>query len=212
MALGLIGRKEGMTKVFNDDGKQIPVTVISVEPNFISQVKSQATDGYDAIQLSTRFDRKANKAKKGHFEKAGVQSCKVMREFRVQPADVSDAKTGSELGVSHFEGVKFVDVAGVSKGKGFAGCIKRHNFSSQNMTHGNSKAHRKPGSTGQCQDPGRVFKGKKMAGQLGNVNTTVQNLEIVKVDTELSCVMLKGAVPGPRNGLVTVRIAKKRRG
>ena len=209
MTVALIGTKSGMTNTFID-GRLVPVTVISVQPNFVSQVKSVETDGYKAAQLATGFNRKANKAIAGHYKKNNIEACKISKEIRLD--NDTNYEVGQELGVSLFEGVQYVDVSGVSKGSGFAGTIKRWNFAGQNMTHGNSKAHRKPGSTGQCQDPGRVFKGKKMAGQLGNVNVTIQNLELVAVDSELSCLMVKGAIPGPKNGTVMVRLAKKRRG
>ncbi|MBM4211442.1 MAG: 50S ribosomal protein L3 [Gammaproteobacteria bacterium] len=209
MSVTLIGTKAGMTNVYRD-GKLVPVTVIHIEPNHVSQVKTMEVDGYCAAQLSMKFDRKANKAKLGHFQKAGIEACKHSREVRFE--NNPSFSVGDQIGVDAFEGIGFVDVCATSKGHGFAGTIKRHNFNSQYETHGNSKSHRAPGSTGQCQDPGRVFKGKKMAGQMGNVRVTVQNLEVVSIDTDLSCLLVKGAVPGPKNGLVVVRHAKKRRG
>jgi large subunit ribosomal protein L3 len=209
MSVTLIGTKAGMTHVYRD-GNKIPCTVLHFDTNYVSDVKTMERNGYCAAQLSTKYDRKANKAKAGHFKKAGIEPCKHSREVRYENSP--SLNIGDEIGVNVFDGIQFVDVCATSKGHGFAGTIKRHNFSGQNQTHGNSKAHRKPGSTGQCQDPGRVFKGKKMAGQMGNVRVTVQNLEVVSIDTDLSCLLVKGAVPGPKNGLVVVRHAKKKRG
>lgn len=207
---GLVGRKAGMTKIFNDEGKLVPVTVISFAPNFVSQIKTVSKDGYSAIQLACEPDRKANKPKVGHFKNAGVEACRVLKEFRVDAAETEKYNLGDRIGVEIFESTQYVDVVGRSIGKGFAGCIKRHNFSGQNQTHGNSLSHRAPGSIGQCQDPGRVFKGKKMPGQMGNVRVTQQNLEVVKVDQEMSVILLKGAVPGPKNGLIFMSSAKKK--
>jgi large subunit ribosomal protein L3 len=198
-----------MTRVFTEDGVSIPVTVLQVEPNRISQVKSADTDGYAAVQLTAGKKRanKVSKADAGHFAKANVEMGVLTREFRV--ADVSEYEAGKELTVELFEAGQKVDVTGTSKGKGFAGAIKRHNFSMQDATHGNSLSHRAPGSIGQCQTPGRVWKGKKMAGQMGNVRVTTQGLQVVKVDTENNLILIKGAVPGATGSDVIISPAVK---
>ncbi len=209
MAIGVVGTKSGMTRVFTDDGDSIPVTVVHVEPNRITQVKTAASDGYDALQVTTG-SVKVNRVSKplaGHFAKANVEAGRGLWEFRVEASD--EVEAGSELDVSQFVEGQRVDVFGVSKGKGFAGAIKRWNFHSQDATHGNSISHRAPGSIGQCQTPGRVFKGKKMAGHLGNERVTVQNLTVVRVDAERNLLLIKGAVPGPAGGDVCVRPAVK---
>jgi large subunit ribosomal protein L3 len=209
MSIGLIGRKQGMTRIFTEDGVSIPVTVVEVEPNRVSQVKTSETDGYVAIQLTVGNKRanKVSKAEAGHFAKANVEMGDLTREFIV--ADASEYEAGKELTVELFEAGQKVDVTGTSKGKGFAGAIKRHNFSMQDATHGNSLSHRAPGSIGQCQTPGRVWKGKKMAGHMGAVRNTVQSLEVVRVDAERNLLLIKGAVPGATGGRVVVQPAVK---
>ncbi|XKR65405.1 50S ribosomal protein L3 [Vibrio cholerae] len=207
--IGLIGRKVGMTRVFTEDGVSIPVTVIEVEANRVSQVKTLETDGYAAIQVTTG-SKKANRVTKpeaGHFAKAGVEAGRGLWEFRLENGE--EFAVGSELTVELFNEVKKVDVTGTSKGKGFQGAVKRWNFRTQDMTHGNSLSHRAPGSIGQCQTPGRVFKGKKMAGHMGAERVTTQNLEIVRVDAERNLLLIKGAVPGATGGNVIVKPAVK---
>ena len=206
MSIGLIGRKLGMTRVFNENGKSVPVTVIQVEANRVTQIKNQESDGYTAIQVTTG-DRKASrmtKAEIGHFAKSGVQAGRGLWEFRLDESELASYKVGDEIKVDAFQDVKKVDVTGQSKGKGTAGTIKRYNFLHQDYTHGNSRSHRVPGSTGQNQTPGRVFKGKKMAGHLGAERVTVQNLSVVKVDAEKNIIAVKGAVPGPKGGIVVL--------
>lgn len=213
MTIGVLGRKRGMTRIFGDDGAAVPVTVIEVEPNRIVQVKSTATDGYNAVQVTvgSRRPGRVTKPMAGHFASAGVEAGRTVREFRV-PGDMDDAlKPGETLGVDRFSVGDKVDVIGTTIGKGFAGVIKRHNFRTQDATHGNSISHRAPGSIGQNQDPGRVFKGKKMAGHLGNVRRTIQNLEVLRVDAERNVVLVKGAVPGADGGDLIVRPAVKKR-
>ena len=207
MSLGLVGRKVGMTRVFTDDGDSIAVTVVDVSNNRVTQVKNAETDGYSAVQVAfgKRRPSRVNKAAAGHFAKAGVEAGHVLKEFRVPAEALADLKQGGTVGVDIFKVGQKVDVSGVSQGKGFAGVIKRHHFSSNRASHGNSVSHRKPGSIGQNQDPGRVFPGKRMAGHLGNANRTVQNLEIVRIDTERQLLLISGAVPGSRGGDVTVR-------
>jgi large subunit ribosomal protein L3 len=210
MALGLIGRKVGMTRIFTEDGVSIPVTVIEATPNRVTQVKSEATDGYNALQV-TAGEKKAsrvNKPEAGHFAKAGVEAGRGLWEFRLS-GDEGDFEVGNEITVEVFNDVKKVDVTGTSKGKGFQGGVKRWNFSMQDATHGNSLSHRAPGSIGQNQSPGKVFKGKKMAGQMGNVRSTTQNLELVRVDAERNLLLVKGAVPGAIGGDVIVKPAVK---
>ena len=209
MSLGLVGRKVGMTRVFSDDGVSIPVTVIEVEPNRVSQIKTDASDGYTAVQIVTG-DRRASRVTKpmaGHYKKAGVEPGRGAWEFRVD--SVEEIELGSEFKVDLFEQGQIVDVSGVSKGKGFQGGVKRHNFSMQDATHGNSISHRANGSIGQNQTPGRVFKGKKMSGHMGAENVTTQNLEVVRVDVERNLLLVKGAVPGAKSGDVIVRPAVK---
>ncbi len=210
MTIGLVGRKSGMTRVFTEDGASIPVTVIEVEPNRVTQVKDSDSDGYRAIQV-TAGSRRANRISKseaGHFAKAGVEAGRGLWEFRLE-ADAEAPEVGAELTVEAFEAGQKVDVAGKSKGKGFQGAVKRWNFSMQDATHGNSISHRAPGSIGQCQTPGRVFKGKKMAGHMGAENVTTQGLEVVRVDAERNLLLIKGAVPGAPGGDVIVRPAVK---
>ena len=209
---GLVGRKVGMTRIFTEEGASIPVTVIEVRPNRVTQVKRSASDGYDAIQVTTgaRAANRINRPEAGHFARAGVEAGRGLWEFRVEPSAFSEeVKVGHDFTVGGFEAGARVDATGVSIGKGFAGVIKRHHFRSQDATHGNSLAHRAPGSIGQNQTPGRVFKGKKMAGHLGSVRRTVQNLEVVRVDEERGLLLLKGAVPGPKGGDIMVRPSVK---
>ena len=210
MTIGLVGRKSGMTRVFAEDGASIPVTVVEISPNRVTQIKDRDSDGYRAIQVTagSRKAAKVNKAQAGHFAKAGVVAGRGLWEFRID-ADDDSIEVGTELTVERFEAGQKVDVAGKSKGKGFQGAVKRWNFRTQDATHGNSLSHRAPGSIGQCQTPGRVFKGKKMAGQMGNANVTVQGLEVVRVDAERNLLLIKGAVPGAPGGDVIVRPAVK---
>ena len=210
MTIGLVGRKSGMTRVFTEDGVSIPVTVVEIAPNRVTQIKELESDGYRAIQV-TAGSRKASKVSKseaGHFAKAGVEAGNGLWEFRLEGAEEAPA-IGTELTVERFEAGQKVDVAGQSRGKGFQGVIKRWNFSTQDATHGNSLSHRAPGSIGQCQTPGRVFKGKKMAGHMGAAKVTTQGLEVVRVDVERNLLLIKGAVPGAPGGDVVVRPAVK---
>ena len=211
MAIGVIGTKSGMTRVFTDDGESIPVTVIAAAPNRVTQVKSDATDGYNAVQVTAGSvkHKRVNRPSAGHFAKAQTDAGEGLWEFRLENVPGDELATGTELGVDQFEVGQAVDVAGVAKGKGYAGGIKRWNFRSQDTTHGNSVSHRAPGSIGQCQTPGRVFKGKKMAGHLGNHRVTVQNLTVVKILPEKNLLLIKGAVPGAPGGHVCVRPAVK---
>jgi large subunit ribosomal protein L3 len=211
MKIGLIGRKRGMTRVFTEEGNSVPVSVIEVSPNRVTQVKSADNDGYRSVQVTAGSRRASlvNKPATGHFTKAGVEAGEGLWELRLADDEGEDLETGSELKVDMFEPGEMVDVTGTSKGKGFAGTVKRHNFSMQDATHGNSLAHRAPGSIGQCQTPGRVFKGKKMAGQMGDERVTTQNLEIVRVDEERNLLLIKGAVPGAAGGTVMVRPSVK---
>jgi large subunit ribosomal protein L3 len=211
MAIGLVGRKSGMTRIFNEEGASIPVTVIEAEPNRITQIKTDETDGYVAVQV-TAGEVKQNRVSKpraGHFAKANTGAGRGLWEFR--SSDIEELSVGGELTVEQFEAGQKVDVRGISKGKGFAGVIKRWNFSHQDYTHGNSISHRAPGSIGQCQTPGRVFKGKKMSGHMGSAQVTTQNLEIVRVDAEKNLLLVKGAVPGAPGGDVYIRPAVKTR-
>ena len=210
MTIGLVGTKAGMTRVFTEDGASVPVTVIEVDPNRITRVKSVETDGYAAVQVTTgsRKAKHLTKAQAGQFAKAGVEAGRTLMEFRLEEGEQTP-EVGGELTVSLFEAGQKIDVTGTSKGKGFQGAVKRWNFRTQDMTHGNSLAHRAPGSIGMCQTPGRVFKGKKMAGQMGNVRCTVQSLEVVRVDAERNLLLIKGAVPGATGSNVIVRSAVK---
>ncbi len=211
MTMGLVGRKCGMTRVFTEDGISIPVTVIEAQPNRITQVKTVETDGYRALQV-TAGSRKASRVSKpeaGHFAKAKVEAGDLITEFRLADSQEAEFEVGSELRVDLFAAGQIVDVVGTSIGKGYAGTVKRHNFRTQDATHGNSLAHRAPGSIGQNQTPGRVFKGKKMSGHMGNVRRTAQNLEVVRVDEERNLLLIKGAVPGHKGGRVIVRPAVK---
>ncbi len=214
MTMGLVGRKCGMTRVFTEDGISIPVTVIEAQPNRITQVKTLETDGYRALQVAAG-SRKASRVSKpaaGHFAAAKVEAGDLITEFRLDDADEGAFEPGGELKVDLFSAGQKVDVIGTSIGKGYAGTVKRHNFRMQDATHGNSLSHRAPGSIGQNQTPGRVFKGKKMSGQMGNARCTVQNLEVVRVDAERNVLLIKGAVPGHAGGKVIVRPAVKAKG
>ncbi|HSO81040.1 50S ribosomal protein L3 [Thiocapsa sp.] len=206
MAIGLIGRKAGMTRLFSEDGDSIPVTVIEVQPNRVSQVKSAETDGYSAIQVAfgNRRASRVTKPMAGHYAKAGVEAGECLREFRLESGEGSDLAVVSEISVDIFAPGQKVDVRGVTKGRGFAGAIKRHHFAGQDATHGNSLSHRAPGSIGQNQSPGRVFKGKKMAGHLGAANRCTQNLEVVRVDADRQLLLVRGGVPGPTGGRLVV--------
>ncbi|MDW5378437.1 50S ribosomal protein L3 [Halomonas sp. HP20-15] len=212
MTIGLVGKKSGMTRIFTEDGASVPVTVIEVEPNRVTCVKTVESDGYSAVQVTTgsRKAKHLTKAAAGQFAKAGIEAGRSLMEFRLAEGEEAP-EVGGEITVSLFEAGQKVDVTGTSKGKGFQGAVKRWNFRTQDMTHGNSLSHRAPGSIGQCQTPGRVFKGKKMAGQMGNARTTVQSLEIVRVDAERNLLLIKGAVPGAPGGDVIVRTAVKAR-
>ena len=209
MAIGLVGRKSGMTRVFTEDGQSVPVTVIEVEPNRITQIKTDETDGYQAIQVTTGEVKQNNVSRPmaGHFARANTGAGRGLWEFRA--SDLQELAVGGELTVEQFEAGQKVDIQGVSKGKGYAGTIKRWNFRGQDNTHGNSISHRAPGSIGQCQTPGRVFKGKKMSGHMGNAKVTAQNLEVVQVDSERSLLLVKGAVPGAAGSDVCIRPAVK---
>lgn len=216
MSIGLVGRKSGMTRIFSDDGVSTPVTVIEILPARVTEVKTVESCGYDAIQITTG-DKKSSRVSKpeaGVFSKANVAAGRGLWEFRLDSAEEAvDIVAGSEMSLDVFEAGQKVDVRGVSKGKGFAGVIKRWNFQMQDATHGNSLSHRAPGSIGQCQTPGRVWKGKKMAGHMGAVNRTVQNLEVVRVDLDKGLLMVKGAVPGaPGGDLVVKQAVKVKRG
>ncbi|MHB8352984.1 MAG: 50S ribosomal protein L3 [Burkholderiales bacterium] len=211
MTLGLVGRKVGMTRVFTEDGEAIPVTVVDVGDNRVTQIKNPATDGYTAVQV-TYGERRASrvtKAQAGHLAKAGVTAGTLTREFRVTPEQVASMAPGSTIALDVFQVGQKVDVTGTSQGKGFSGAIKRHHFSSNRASHGNSRSHNSPGSIGMAQDPGRVFPGKRMAGHLGNVRRTAQSLEIVRIDSERKLLLIKGAVPGSKGGHVIVKPAAK---
>lgn len=211
MALGLVGRKVGMTRVFTEQGVSVPVTVLELTPNRVTQIKSEDTDGYNAVQVTfgQKKANRVNKAEAGHFAKAGVEAGHGLIEFALTAEKLAEFKAGDEITVSLFTEGQLVDVTGTSKGKGFSGTIKRHNFDSQRTSHGNSRSHRVPGSIGMAQDPGRVFPGQRMAGQYGNTKSTVQNLEIVRVDVERNLLLIKGAVPGAVNSDVVVRPSVK---
>ncbi|MCP5419218.1 MAG: 50S ribosomal protein L3 [Gammaproteobacteria bacterium] len=213
MAIGLIGRKAGMTRVFTEDGNSVPVTVIEVEPNRVTQVKTIPVDGYRALQVTagTRRSSRVNKPTAGHYAKAGVEPGRGLWEFRLADDEGADFVVGAELKVDLFQAGQKVDVAGTTIGKGYAGTIKRHHFKGQRNSHGNSLSHRVPGSIGQNQTPGRVFKGKKMSGQLGAVRRSVLNLEVIRVDAERNLLLLKGAVPGAKGGDLIIRPTVKAR-
>ncbi|HXC38854.1 MAG TPA: 50S ribosomal protein L3 [Burkholderiales bacterium] len=211
MSLGLVGRKVGMTRIFTDEGDSLPVTVLDVSDNRVTQIKTGATDGYVAVQVAygKRRASRVSKPMAGHFAKAGVEAGHILREFRISEADAGNLKVGGKIGVDIFQVGQKVDVSGTSQGKGFSGVIKRHNFSSNRASHGNSVTTNAPGSIGQAQDPGRVLPGKRMAGHLGNVKRTVQSLEVVRLDPARQLVLIKGAVPGSRGGDVVIRPAAK---
>ena len=211
MTIGIVGRKEGMTRIFKEDGSAVPVTVLSVEPNRVTQLKTLENDGYRALQVTTGLRRASRVTKQmaGHYAKAGSEAGRGLWEFRLDDGEGEDIEVGNEVKVEIFEAGQSVDVIGTTIGIGYAGVIKRHNFSMQDATHGNSISHRAPGSIGQCQTPGRVVKGKKMAGHMGNVRRTAQNLEVVRVDTDRNLLLVKGAVPGSKGGDVIIRPAVK---
>lgn len=211
MSLGLVGRKVGMTRIFTDDGTAVPVTVLDMSDNRVSQIKTTESDGYSAVQVAfgKRRASRVNKAVAGHLAKAGVAPAALLKEFPVKAEALADLKVGSALSVDVFQVGQKVDVTGTSIGKGYAGVIKRHNFSSNRASHGNSRSHNSPGSIGMAQDPGRVFPGKRMAGHLGDVQTTVQLLEVARVDAARQLLLVKGAVPGAKGGNVVVRPSVK---
>lgn len=211
MTLGLIGRKVGMTRIFTEDGVTIPVTVLDVSNNRVTQIKTPEADGYTAVQVTfgKRRASRVNKPAAGHLAKVGVEAGEVLREFRINAEEAGKLQTGATVGLDMFAVGQMVDVSGTTIGKGFAGVIRRHNFSSGRASHGNSVSHNAPGSTGMCQDPGRVFPGKRMAGHMGNVRRTQQNLEVVRIDAERQLLLVKGAVPGAKGGDVIVRPAVK---
>ena len=212
--LGLLGRKVGMTRIFTEDGESIPVTVLDVSNNRVTQIKTPEADGYAAVQVTygTRRASRVAKAQAGHLAKAGVEAGSFTKEFRMDAEALSQLSAGSNVSVEIFEVGQTVDVSGVTIGKGYAGTIKRYNFSSGRASHGNSRSHNVPGSIGMAQDPGRVFPGKRMTGHMGDVNRTVQNLEIARVDAERGLLLVKGAVPGSKNGNIIVRTAVKAKG
>ncbi len=211
MSLGLVGRKVGMTRVFADDGTAIPVTVLDVSDNRITQIKTPAIDGYSAVQVAfgTRRASRVTKAVAGHYAKAGVDAGSVLSEFTVTPEKLADMKVGQKVSVEIFAVGQQVDVSGTTKGKGFSGVIKRHHFSSNRASHGNSKSHNVPGSIGMAQDPGRVFPGKRMAGHLGDVKRTQQLLEVARIDVARQLILVKGSVPGATNGTIVLTPATK---
>ena len=211
MSLGLVGRKIGMTRVFTDDGSSLPVTVLEVSNNRVAQLKTADTDGYTSVQLAygVRRPGRVSKAAAGHFAKAGVEAGSALKEFTVSPEQLAGMQAGSTVSVEIFQVGQLVDVTGISKGKGYAGTIKRYHFKSGRASHGNSKSHNVPGSIGMAQDPGRVFPGKRMTGHLGDVQRTVQNLQVVRVDAARQLLLVKGAVPGSINGKIIVRPAVK---
>ena len=211
MSLGLLGRKVGMMRIFTDDGDSIPVTVLDVSNNRVAQVKTPETDGYTAVQVvfGQRRASRVNKAAAGHYAKAGVEAGTMLHEFRIDSAKAAELKAGDTINASMFEVGQKIDVQGTSIGKGYAGTIKRYNFASGRQTHGNSRSHNVPGSIGMAQDPGRVFPGKRMTGHLGDVTVTTQNLEIARIDADRQLLLVKGAVPGAKNGQVIVKPAVK---
>ena len=211
MSLGLVGRKVGMTRIFTDDGNSQPVTVLDVSNNRVTQIKAPGTDGYSAVQVTfgKRRASRVNKPSAGHFAKAAVEAGHMLKEFHVTDEQLTSLKAGAVVGVDIFQVGQRVDVTGITIGKGFAGVIKRHHFSSNRASHGNSKAHNKPGSTGMAQDPGRVFPGKRMSGHLGSMRRTTQNLEVLRIDTDRSLLLIKGAIPGSKGGDVVVHPSLK---
>lgn len=211
--MGLLGRKVGMTRIFTEDGVSIPVTVLDVSGNRVTQIKTPETDGYAAIQVAygTRRPTRVTKPMAGHYAKAGTEAGSFLKEFRLDPAVAAEFTAGATISVdSIFQAGQKVDVTGTTIGKGFAGTIKRHNFSGQHATHGNSISHRVPGSIGNAQDPGKVWKGKKMSGHMGDVTRTMQNLDVVRVDAERGLILVKGNVPGSKNGNIIVRTSLKK--
>jgi large subunit ribosomal protein L3 len=211
MAIGIVGRKAGMTRIFTEEGVSVPVTVIEVVPNRVAQLKQVESDGYLSVQVTTgqRKASRVNKPETGHFAKAGIEAGRGLWEFRAEVADLEGIEVGSEIKVDRFEAGQMVDVRGQTQGKGFQGGVKRHHFQTQDATHGNSLSHRAPGSIGQCQTPGRVFKGKKMAGHMGAAQRCQQNLEVVRVDADRNLLLVKGAIPGAKGGDVIVTPAVK---
>ncbi len=211
MTIGVVGRKAGMTRIFTEEGTSIPVSVIEVSSNRITQIKTEETDGYQAIQITTGSKKasRVNKPMAGHFAKAGVEAGRGLWEFRVEGDEAADLAVGGEVSIDIFEAGQKIDVTGTTIGKGFQGGIKRHNFTMQDATHGNSISHRSNGSIGMCQTPGRVIKGKKMSGHMGNVQRTIQSLELVRVDAERGLLLVKGSVPGSKGGDVVIRPAVK---
>jgi len=211
MSLGLVGRKLGMTRIFTDDGTAVPVTVLDVANNRVTQIKTKETDGYSAVQLTfgKRRANRVNKAQAGHLAKAGVEAGELVREFEIDGDALANLKVGETVSVETFAVGQFVDVTGTTKGRGFTGVITRHNFSSNRASHGNSRSHNTPGSISMAQDPGRVFPGKRMAGQYGNVTRTVQTLTVVRVDVERGLLLVKGSVPGADGGHIIVRASVK---
>ena len=211
MAIGLIGKKQGMSRLFTDEGNSFPVTVISVLPNTITQVKTREVDGYSSIQVTTgsKSQKHLKKPESGHFRKASVDPGEGLWEFVIQEDDIGELKVGESISLDQFEEGQKVDVSGTSIGKGFSGVVKRWNFKMQDATHGNSLSHRAPGSIGQCQTPGRVWKGKKMSGHMGSKKVTVQNLKIQSLDIENSLVLLKGSVPGPKGSHIVLKPSVK---
>ncbi|MBA2654460.1 MAG: 50S ribosomal protein L3 [Gammaproteobacteria bacterium] len=211
MPIGLVGRKCGMTRQFTEDGNSIPVTVIEITPNRVAQIKTSENDGYRSYQITTGAKKpsRVTKPSAGHFAKAGVDAGTGLWEFRLEESEGEDIAVGSELKVDIFEPGQKIDVTGISRGKGFAGAVKRHNFRTQDATHGNSRSHRAPGSIGQNQSPGRVFKGKKMAGHLGNKRCTMQNQEVIRIDVERNILLVKGAVPGAPGSMVIIQPSVK---
>ena len=209
MPIGLVGRKCGMTRIFTEAGESIPVTVIEAQPNRVTTLRTDDRDGYRAVQVTvgSKSPARLSKAEAGHFAKSGVEAGEGLWEFRLSGTEGEELEPGSEIKVDVFEAGQRVDVSGTSKGKGYAGTVKRHNFRTQDNSHGNSVSHRVPGSIGQNQTPGRVFKGKKMSGHMGDVRTTSENLEVVRVDAERNLILVKGAVPGAPAGRVIVRPA-----
>ena len=211
MAIGLIGKKQGMSRLFTDEGNSFPVTVISVLPNTITQVKTREVDGYSSIQVTTgsKSQKHLKKPESGHFRKASVDPGEGLWEFVIQEDEIGELKVGESISLDQFEEGQKVDVSGTSIGKGFSGVVKRWNFQMQDATHGNSLSHRAPGSIGQCQTPGRVWKGKKMSGHMGSKKVTVQNLKIQSLDLENSLVLLKGSVPGPKGSHIVLKPSVK---
>ena len=211
MSIGLIGKKQGMTRVFTPEGDSFAVSVVSVLPNTITQIKSVESEGYSSIQVTTgeKKEKHLSKAQQGHFKKSSVNAGEGLWEFRVNSDELNELQIGSEINLDIFEEGQKIDVQGKSKGKGFAGTVKRWNFKMQDASHGNSISHRAPGSIGQCQTPGKVWKGKKMSGHMGDVKKTIQNLKIASIDIENNLVLIKGAIPGPTGSNVVLKPAVK---